>query len=74
MELQMSSQPPTQASERGPNCWNCRFFGISHVPASPYVCKAMGFQSRLLPALEVLRVDGRFCQVFHPKVTSPAGK
>jgi hypothetical protein len=27
----------------------------------------MGFQSRQLPALEVLRVDGQFCQLFHAK-------
>jgi len=69
----MSSQPSTQANERGPNCWNCRFFAISHVPAAPYACRAMGFQSRLLPSLEVLRIDGRFCQVFQPKVPTPVG-
>jgi hypothetical protein len=27
----------------------------------------MGFQSRQLPALEVLRVDGQFCKLFHAK-------
>ncbi len=63
----MHTPPSSAAQERGPNCWQCRFFAISHVPSAPYACKAMGFQSRLLPSLEVLRVDGRFCQVFQPK-------
>jgi hypothetical protein len=40
---------------------------VSHIPATPYVCRAMGFQSKLLPSLEVLRIDGRFCHVFEPK-------
>jgi hypothetical protein len=31
----------------------------------------MGFQSKLLPSLEVLRVDGQFCRLFQPK-TLPA--
>ena len=67
---------PTQglhASQRkGPNCWQCRHFAITHIPSSPYACRAMGFQSRLLPALDVLRVDGQFCQLFHAKATAPA--
>ena len=33
----------------------------------PYGCKLMGFRSRVLPSLEVLRNDGRFCGGFHPK-------
>jgi len=57
----------TPSVDRGPNCWQCRHFAVSHVPSSPYACRAMGFQSRLIPALEVLRVDGRFCQLFHAK-------
>jgi hypothetical protein len=27
----------------------------------------MGFQSRVLPALEVLRADGQFCKLFLAK-------
>jgi hypothetical protein len=27
----------------------------------------MGFQSRLLPSMEVLRVDGKFCMLFNAK-------
>lgn len=58
---------PSAPAQRGPNCWHCRHFAITHIPASPYACRAMGFQSRVLPALDVLRVDGQFCQLFHAK-------
>jgi hypothetical protein len=27
----------------------------------------MGFRSRVIPSLEVLRMDGRFCGAFSPK-------
>jgi hypothetical protein len=60
---------PTADPTRGPNCWQCRFFGVSHVPATPYACRAMGFQSKNLPSLEVLRVDGQFCRAFEAKAS-----
>jgi hypothetical protein len=53
--------------QRGPNCWQCRHFAVSHNPSTPYACRTMGFQSRVLPALEVLRADGHFCRVFEAK-------
>jgi hypothetical protein len=62
---------------RGPNCWQCRFFGITHQPATPYACQRLGFRSQVLPSLEVLRTDGRFCQGFLPKsvaVPAPVGQ
>lgn len=62
-----SNPTPTADPTRGPNCWQCRFFGVSHIPATPYACRAMGFQSKTLPALEVLRVDGQFCRAFEAK-------
>ncbi len=50
----------------------------------PYGCKLMGFRSKVVPSLEVLRTDGRFCGGFSPKPTiskkrfyktnSPSGK
>ncbi|WP_416560842.1 hypothetical protein ACHEXL_04580 [Limnohabitans sp. yimb22184] len=61
---------PTVPLQRDPNCWQCRHFAITHLPAAPYACRAMGFQSRLLPSMEVLRVDGQFCLVFHAKDTA----
>ena len=69
----LSADAANAAPNRGPNCWQCRFFGVSHIPATPYVCRAMGFQSKLLPSLEVLRIDGQFCRVFQPK-TPPSVK
>ena len=60
------STPPA-----GPDCRACRHFAITHVPATPYACRAMGFRSRMLPALEVLRVDGRPCRSFVAKPPAP---
>jgi len=33
----------------------------------PYGCKLMGFRSKVVPSIEVLRTDGRFCGGFSPK-------
>ena len=38
----------------------------------PYGCKLMGFRSKVIPSLEVLRTDGRFCGGFSPKPAKPA--
>jgi len=38
----------------------------------PYGCKFMGFRSKVVPSLEVLRTDGRFCGGFSPKPPRPA--
>lgn len=38
----------------------------------PYGCKLMGFRSKILPSIEVLRTDGRHCSGFSPK--PPAAK
>jgi hypothetical protein len=37
----------------------------------PYGCKLMGFRSKVIPSLEVLRTDGRFCGGFSPKPAKP---
>ncbi len=50
-----------------PNCWRCRFFRITHQRATPYGCDAMGFQSQILPCIEVLRTDGSPCMSFARK-------
>jgi hypothetical protein len=69
MPAMTSAPTPTAAPQRGPNCWNCRFFGVSHIPATPYICRAMGFQTKVLPSLEVLRTDGQFCRSFEAKAS-----
>ena len=62
-----ASAPTSAPPQRGPNCWQCRLFAVSHNPYAPYACRAMGFQSRALPALEVLRADGHFFLLFVAK-------
>jgi hypothetical protein len=58
----------------GPNCWQCQFFAVSHEPRMPYACKRYGFKAKVLPAIEVLRVDGQFCMGFVPKPETPASQ
>jgi len=50
-----------------PNCWQCRHFAISWERSTPYLCSLMGFKSKLLPSLEVLRADGQMCRGFIAK-------
>ena len=45
---------PADGPQRGPNCWQCRFFAVSWDPRLPYACHRLGFKSAALPALEVL--------------------
>lgn len=66
----MSASPDTPAPTRGPNCFGCKHFAVSWDAALPYSCRLMGFKSRGLPALEVLRADGVFCRGFAPKGAS----
>jgi hypothetical protein len=40
---------------------------VSWDPHRPYACNLMGFKTKMLPSIEVLRTDGRFCQGFVPK-------
>jgi hypothetical protein len=56
---------PDEADVR--RCWQCRHFGSSHDARVPYLCRVLGIKTRVLPSLEVLRVDGRPCQGFSPK-------
>lgn len=51
----------------GPNCWKCHYFAVSWDPTKPYACHLMGFKSRVLPALEVMRTDGTACLGFTEK-------
>ena len=53
--------------EEAPICWQCRHFAVSWDPKMPYSCRLMGFKSRILPAIEVLRADGSRCQGFMRK-------
>lgn len=59
--------PKINDQEEAPICWQCRHFAVSWDPKLPYSCRLMGFKSRILPAIEVLRADGLRCQGFMRK-------
>jgi hypothetical protein len=63
----MSEAAPSAGPARGPDCWQCRHFGLTYDVRHPYLCRLMGIRSRILPAIEVLRADGRFCRGYSPK-------
>ncbi len=65
--------PKLTEQEEAPNCWQCRHFAVSWDPKMPYSCRLMGFKSRILPAIEVLRADGSRCQGFMRKPSATAG-
>ena len=50
-----------------PNCFTCRFMSVTYDPRRPYACRAFGFSSRLVPALEVMASSGRQCQRHEPR-------
>ncbi len=52
---------------KGPNCWDCRHLMITWDVRKPYGCKLMGFKSKIIPSIEVLRTDGRYCGGFSAK-------
>jgi hypothetical protein len=66
----MSAPQNSAMAARGPNCYSCKHFAVSWDASLPYACRLMGFKSRGLPALEVLRVDGVFCRGFVDKHAS----
>lgn len=53
---------------KGPNCFQCRHFYITHETSHPYGCQAMRFKARQLPALVVRTNSGMECHLFTPKV------
>ncbi len=58
-------------NDGAPNCWQCRHFAVSWDPSFPYTCRLMGFKSRIMPAIEVLRADGSRCRGFMQKPAPP---
>jgi len=43
------------------SCFGCRFFSITYDRARPYGCRAFGFRSQRLPAIDVYMSSGRQC-------------
>lgn len=60
------------AQPGAPNCWQCRHFAVSWDPQLPYSCRLMGFKSRVVPSLEVLRADGSRCRGFMARPAADA--
>jgi hypothetical protein len=58
---------PNDPPVRGPDCWQCQHFGLTYDVRLPYLCRLMGIRTRILPAIEVLRADGRFCRGHVPR-------
>ena len=71
MKADPGAKPPSSPLPKGPNCWECRYLAITWDLRMPYGCKLMGFRSKVIPSLEVLRTDGRFCGGFSPKPAKP---
>ncbi len=71
MKADPGAKPPSSPLPKGPNCWECRYLAITWDLRLPYGCKLMGFRSKVIPSLEVLRTDGRFCGGFSPKPAKP---
>ena len=65
---------PAAGPNKGPNCWDCRHLMITWDVRTPYGCKLMGFRSKYIPSIEVLRTDGRFCSGFTAKPAPMAVK
>ncbi|HBO14933.1 MAG TPA: uracil-DNA glycosylase [Porticoccaceae bacterium] len=56
-----------QTTKSGPDCWACVYFKITHDRHRPYGCDAMGFKSKALPSIEVIKAHGEHCLSFFPK-------
>jgi hypothetical protein len=56
------------------DCRRCAAFFITHHPAFPYGCRAIGCRSRRLPCVDVLETSGQPCLMFTPKArVCPSG-
>ena len=54
-----------------PDCRRCLHFSITWIPRLPYQCNLLGFRSRMIPCVEVIRADGESCRGFSPKFPVP---
>ena len=68
----MPESPVKSVNSARPDCWKCQHFSVSWDPKLPYLCRLMGFKSRSLPALEIIRADGKPCQGFTAKAPAQA--
>lgn len=52
---------------QNPSCFGCRHMFVTHDVQRPYGCRAFGFTSRMLPALEVAASSGDRCRRHEPR-------
>lgn len=50
-----------------PSCFGCRHMIVTYDVQRPYGCRAFGFTSRQLPALEIVASSGMRCQRHEPR-------
>lgn len=50
-----------------PNCHKCKYYYVTWEPAFPNGCKALGFKTKEMPSLYVLRSSGKECLYFEKK-------
>ncbi len=65
--LEAGEMSDERREDRRANCFECRHFFVTHEPAHPYGCQAIGFKSRELPSSAVLRSSGEPCLLHEPK-------
>jgi len=63
--------PSGAQRDQRPNCFKCKHFSITWERQRGYACRAMGFKSRQIPWLVVLRESGTPCLMFSPKPIPP---
>ncbi|QFY42798.1 hypothetical protein F6R98_09340 [Candidatus Methylospira mobilis] len=57
----------TEADGKRPDCNNCTHYYITYDANFRYGCRAFGFKSRQLPAVEVIEASGEQCHCFQKK-------
>ena len=71
--MAMAVDNGTGLSERNRLLRNrCVHLWITHEPAFPYGCRALGFKSRQLPSLAVMDASGQECLHFQEKTKGSA--
>lgn len=56
------------------DCFSCAHFYVTYDPKMPKGCRAMGFKSREMPSVLVVRNSGMECLRYVPKTSPPRRK
>ncbi len=62
---------PDKNPTKIPNCFDCQHFYVTWDPNQPRGCRAFGFKSKQMPAMEVFQASGEACHLFFPKKPQP---